>query len=146
MRISSSLAALALCVALCVATAAAQAPGIAARFEAPEPLRVGDRRAITLVVEGVEASLPVLVTTAEQGTALEVVRGRLTRLDAEAPDAEPLRFPISAGRARAGDDRDPGRSAYLRLRRASPRRALRRGGACGAADAYRRTALTPAGR
>ena len=84
-------------VALCVlsaATAAAQPDAIQARFDAPEPLRVGDRRAVVLVVEGVETELPVLVTTAEEGTAIEVVRGRLTRLDAEAPGAEPRRVPI----------------------------------------------------
>ncbi|MEO0323645.1 MAG: hypothetical protein AAF447_11865 [Myxococcota bacterium] len=79
---------------LVASNGAAQPTAISARFDVPEELRVGDRRAVVLVVAGVEAGLPVLITTAEEGTAIEVVRGRLTRLDAETPDAEPLRFPI----------------------------------------------------
>ncbi|MBX3247114.1 MAG: hypothetical protein KF901_08040 [Myxococcales bacterium] len=38
--------------------------------------------------------MPVLVTPTHEGTAVEVVRGRLTRADAADPRARPLRFPI----------------------------------------------------
>ncbi len=40
------------------------------------------------------SGLPVIVTPTEEGTAVEVVRGRLVRADAEDPDAETLRFRI----------------------------------------------------
>ncbi|MEM1415788.1 MAG: hypothetical protein AAGH15_12850 [Myxococcota bacterium] len=82
--------------ALLVAAPTGAQPGalVSARFEPPAPLRVGDRRMVVLEVRGVGADLPVLVTADEEGTAIEVVRGRLTRLDAEDPAAPALRFPV----------------------------------------------------
>ena len=62
-------------------------------FDTPEPLRVGDRARLVLVVD-VATDVPVLVTPTHEGSAVEVVRGRLARADAVEPGARPLRFPI----------------------------------------------------
>lgn len=62
-------------------------------FETPSRLAVGDRARVVLVVD-VPEDMPVLVTPTHEGSAVEVVRGRLARVDALEPEARPLRFPI----------------------------------------------------
>jgi hypothetical protein len=62
-------------------------------FEPPERVVVGDRARLVLVVD-VATDVPVLVTPTHEGSAIEVVRGRLARADAVEPSARPLRFPI----------------------------------------------------
>jgi hypothetical protein len=62
-------------------------------FEPPERVVVGDRARLVLVVD-VATDVPVLVTPTHEGSAIEVVRGRLARADAVEPGARPLRFPI----------------------------------------------------
>ncbi|MCU0677763.1 MAG: hypothetical protein MUE69_33920 [Myxococcota bacterium] len=62
-------------------------------FEPPERVVVGDRARLVLVVD-VATDVPVLVTPTHEGSAIEVVRGRLARADAVEPNARPLRFPI----------------------------------------------------
>lgn len=62
-------------------------------FEPPDRVVVGDRARLVLVVD-VATDVPVLVTPTHEGSAIEVVRGRLARADAVEPSARPLRFPI----------------------------------------------------
>jgi hypothetical protein len=62
-------------------------------FEPPERVVVGDRARLVLVVD-VATDVPVLVTPTHEGSAIEVVRGRLARADAVEANARPLRFPI----------------------------------------------------
>lgn len=62
-------------------------------FEPPDRVVVGDRARLVLVVDVAE-DVPVLVTPTHEGSAVEVVRGRLARVDALEPTARPLRFPI----------------------------------------------------
>ncbi|HBQ16337.1 MAG TPA: hypothetical protein DEF51_36150, partial [Myxococcales bacterium] len=63
----------------------------------PGALTVGDRAEIVARVSGAGAH-PVMLTPSAEGTALEVVRGRLLRADARDPDASELelRIPIVA--------------------------------------------------
>jgi hypothetical protein len=64
-------------------------------IEPPEQLTVGDRRSVIALVTIVpEGDRPVLLTPTSEGTAVEVVRGRLLRTDAEDPSARVLRFSI----------------------------------------------------
>jgi len=64
-------------------------------IEPPESLTVGDRASVIATVRIVpEGDRPVLVTPTSEGTAVEVVRGRLLRADAEDSDAAVLRFSI----------------------------------------------------
>lgn len=99
----------AFCLASAAATAAGaaqtrpggdddSAPGAAAAdlvIENPPSLTVGDRASVIAVVRITPAGdRPVLVTPSSEGTAVEVVRGRLLRGDADDPDAEELRFSI----------------------------------------------------
>jgi hypothetical protein len=70
------------------------AEGLRLELTAPEVLSAGDRATITaslFIPGGREA--PVLLTPTVEGTAVEVVRGRLTRADAEHA-ADGLRFAI----------------------------------------------------
>ncbi|MBX3269037.1 MAG: hypothetical protein KF729_02180 [Sandaracinaceae bacterium] len=66
-------------------------------LEAPPALRRGDRTEIVVRVRGA-GEHPVLVTPSSEGTAIEVVRGRLMRADAADARAEvlELRVPIVA--------------------------------------------------
>ena len=62
-------------------------------------LSPGDHAAVVVEVHASEAARgPLLVTPSADGAAIQVVRGRLFRFDAEDPDADPLRFrvPIAA--------------------------------------------------
>lgn len=82
---------LALLVFALAAPAAAQE--ISIELAAPADLREGDRAQITARVRGA-GTHPLLLTPASEGTALEVVRGRLLRADAIDPRAEVLEFRI----------------------------------------------------
>lgn len=64
---------------------------------APESLSAGDRANLELRVWA-DPEMPVMVTPRAEGAAVEVVRGRLLRPDAEDPEASPLvfRIPIAA--------------------------------------------------
>lgn len=78
--------------------AAAQAPaGLEVSLEAPDGLIVGDRAAVIAHVRLQPANdLPLLVTPSAEGPAVEVVRGRLLRADAEGDASAPgaLRFAV----------------------------------------------------
>jgi hypothetical protein len=80
--------------AAAVILARAQAPGgVEVTLEAPHALVAGDRAEVVAVVRIEPANdLPLLVTPRSEGAAVEVVRGRLLRADAEDPTAVPLRF------------------------------------------------------
>jgi hypothetical protein len=71
----------------------------------PEPIHVGDHASLTLTLHLPDgAKGPVLVTPRTQGSAVEVVRGRLLKSDAKDPGADPLVFELpmlarSAGQA-----------------------------------------------
>lgn len=92
---------------LAAAPASAQDP-LRVEIDAPPALRRGDRTEIVARVSGA-GDLPILVTPTSEGTAVEVVRGRLLRSDAVSPDAAvlELRIPIVA--------RDAG-TAVMRVR------------------------------
>jgi len=62
-------------------------------LDGPESLSAGDRRNLELRVWA-EPEMPVMVTPGAEGAAVEVVRGRLLRPDAEDPAASPLVFRI----------------------------------------------------
>lgn len=84
--------------------ARAQAPAeIAVTLEIPDALTVGDRAEVIATVR-VEPpnDLPLLVTPWGEGPAVDVVRGRLLRADADAPEASPLRFRIPIVARRSG--------------------------------------------
>jgi hypothetical protein len=62
-------------------------------------LSPGDHASVMVEVHVAEAARgPLLVTPSVDGAAIQVVRGRLFRFDAEDPSADPLRFrvPIAA--------------------------------------------------
>lgn len=84
---------------LAAGPAAAQ-EGLQVEIEPPSELRQGDRTEIVARVAGSDG-LPVLVTPTSEGTAIEVVRGRLMRSDAADPDAAvlELRIPVVARQA-----------------------------------------------
>lgn len=77
---------------------AAQAPAeLEVSLEAPDGLTVGDRAEVIAILRLRPANdLPVLVTPSAEGTAVEVVRGRLLRADASEDDAATgtLRFAV----------------------------------------------------
>lgn len=103
-------------LALVVTSSAASGPAASAQDTTPEGLtlaltppareiRVDDRFEVELRLglpegEG-DSPLPLLVTPSAEGNAVEVVRGRLLRADAEDPAAHPLvlRIPLVARRA-----------------------------------------------
>ena len=75
--------------------ARAAAPAVQIELTAPDRLTEGDRARVVAEVTLPEGNdRPVLLTPSSEGTAIEVVRGRLLRADAEDPDARPLRFRI----------------------------------------------------
>jgi hypothetical protein len=64
-------------------------------IEPPEQLTVGDRASVIALVTIIpEGDRPILLTPTSEGTAVEVVRGRLLRTDAEDDSARVLRFSI----------------------------------------------------
>jgi hypothetical protein len=64
-----------------------------AELGAPAELKAGDRASIELRVWA-PPELPLMATPRSEGAAVEVVRGRLLRADAEDPEASPLVFRI----------------------------------------------------
>ncbi|HJL15036.1 MAG TPA: hypothetical protein RMH99_05230 [Sandaracinaceae bacterium LLY-WYZ-13_1] len=76
------------------APAAAQgADELAVRLDPPGSLSEGDRAQVVARVTGAGPH-PVLVTPRSEGTAVEVVRGRLMRAEARDPEADELEFRI----------------------------------------------------
>ena len=68
-------------------------------IQTPGPLVPGARESVQVTVRvRPDASMPILLTAATDGDAVEAVRGRLLRPDALDPEAEELRFqvPIAA--------------------------------------------------
>ncbi len=69
--------------------------GVEVRIDAPAHLAVGDRAGIVLHVHlQPDDHLPVLVTPTSEGTAIEVVRGRLLRADAHEEGHGRIRFDV----------------------------------------------------
>ncbi len=95
---------LALALLACTTKAMAQEDARAELvIEPPAHLTVGDRRSVIVrVTIFPEGDRPVLLTPTSEGTAVEVVRGRLLRADAEDPSAPVLRFSIPILAATAG--------------------------------------------
>jgi len=92
MRIDRALWVLALVLA---PAAHAQAPALEVRLTPPAALHVGDRAEVLADVTITPAGdAPLIITPASEGAAVEVVRGRLLRADAEDPSATPLRFHV----------------------------------------------------
>lgn len=89
------------------ATGSAQDPPITVSLRTPE-MTAGDRAVVTLTVRGAGPH-PLLVTPRSEGTALEVVRGRMLRAEAVDPSAEVLEFRIPVVARVAG-------AAVLRVR------------------------------
>ncbi len=77
---------------LWAASASAQGE-LVVELSAPGAIHEGDRAQITALVRGAGPH-PLLVTPRSEGTALEVVRGRLLRAEAEDPSSEVLEFRI----------------------------------------------------
>lgn len=64
-------------------------------LEAPPRLVAGDRAQLVATVRVTPTSdRPVLVTPTHEGTAVEVVRGRMLRADASDPNSDVLRFSV----------------------------------------------------
>lgn len=65
-------------------------PAIVVRLEPPPQLMVGARAEVIARVQlGDRAGRPMLLTPSAEGTAVEVVRGRLTRADADVAEGAP---------------------------------------------------------
>jgi hypothetical protein len=79
------------------ASARAQGDELSVALDPPAALHAGDRAEIVARVSGAGPH-PLLLTPRSEGTAVEVVRGRLMRADARDPDAEvlELRIPVVA--------------------------------------------------
>ncbi len=94
-RLLRGLTALGVLAAALAGAARAQAPGLSVQLEGPDELALGDRAEIVARVRLEPPNdLPLLVTPSGEGPAVEVVRGRLLRADADDPAAETLRFRI----------------------------------------------------
>ncbi|MFW6052033.1 MAG: hypothetical protein ACODAU_12725 [Myxococcota bacterium] len=92
------------------ATAGGAEHPLRVEIQPPERLVEGDRaHVVARVFQEPPNDRPLLLTPSSEGTAVEVVRGRLLRADAEDPEAHPLvfRVPVVA--------RSPG-TAVLRVR------------------------------
>lgn len=78
-----------------VAVASAQASALRVEIEAPHEMHPGDHAEIIALVHADDAARgPLLVTPSIDGAAVEVVRGRLFRFDADDPNGDPLRFRV----------------------------------------------------
>ena len=96
-RAATALGVVALAVAALVPPRAADADEttVTLTLSAPERIEVGDRVALTATVRLAPPNdLPLLLTPSAEGTAVDVVRGRLLRANANDPDAAPLVFRI----------------------------------------------------
>lgn len=96
MRSNAALALLgALALVLTGVARAQTASAIEVVIEAPHQLHPGDHAEIVALVHTEDAARgPLLVTPSVDGAAVEVVRGRLFRFDADDPEADPLRFRV----------------------------------------------------
>ncbi len=75
--------------------AGAQHRALAISLEPAPELHPGEHAEIVAVVHAEDAARgPLLVTPSVDGAAIEVVRGRLFRFDADDPSADPLRFRV----------------------------------------------------
>ncbi|MFO0683289.1 MAG: hypothetical protein U0234_14625 [Sandaracinus sp.] len=84
-----------LALAMLAAPAGAQSRALAITLERAPELHPGDHAEIVAVVHAEDAARgPLLVTPSVDGAAIEVVRGRLFRFDADDPSADPLRFRV----------------------------------------------------
>jgi hypothetical protein len=83
-------------IAMLLATlASAQSPALTVRIEAPPAMHPGDHADVVVLVHAEDlARGPLLVTPSVDGAAVEVLRGRLFRFEADDPDADPLRFRV----------------------------------------------------
>jgi hypothetical protein len=82
---------------------AQRAPSAEVTLVPPENVTVGDRTAVIAEVRiDPPGDWPLLVTPTSEGTAIDVVRGRLLRADAEDARAEVLRFRIPLVAKRPG--------------------------------------------
>lgn len=70
------------------------ARGVSLTLSAPERLVAGTTAAVVAEVRVPPGDAPLLLTPTTEGTAVEVVRGRLLRADAERTEAGTLRFRI----------------------------------------------------
>lgn len=74
---------------------AAAEPSLELAIADPGVLRVGERRSIELTVRVTpDSGAPLVITPVSEGTAVEVVRGRLFRSDAADPEADELRLQV----------------------------------------------------
>lgn len=73
--------------------AAQQAPPMSVELVLPGAVHVGDRLEVTARITGA-GEHPLLLTPRSEGTAVEVVRGRLMRSDARDPSAEVLEMGV----------------------------------------------------
>jgi hypothetical protein len=95
MRLGPSLA---LCM-LAVSAPVQAAPVGTLEVQAPDTLHVDDHVSLVATLRLPDSGAPLLLLTpSSQGSALEVVRGRLLRADAREPTATPLVFdlPVAA--------------------------------------------------
>ncbi len=67
----------------------------------PEPLRLGAQGSLRIEAS-VPPDMPLLLTIQEEGEAIESLKGRLLRHDAEDPRATPLRFNLPLRGREAG--------------------------------------------
>lgn len=89
------LAALGLATLAMSVVARAQTAPLTVSIEAPHQMHLGDHAEIVALVHAEDAARgPLLVTPSVDGAAVEVVRGRLFRFDAEDPSSDPLRFRV----------------------------------------------------
>jgi hypothetical protein len=73
----------------------AQAAALTVRIEAPHEMHPGDHAEVVVLVHAEDAARgPLLVTPSIDGAAVEVVRGRLFRFDADDASSDPLRFRV----------------------------------------------------
>jgi hypothetical protein len=77
------------------ALASAQSAALTVSIEPPHQMHPGDHAEIIALVHAEDAARgPLLVTPSVDGAAVEVVRGRLFRFDADDPSSDPLRFRV----------------------------------------------------
>jgi len=87
--------ALAIATLLVASAALAQTAVLTVRLEAPHEMHPGDHAEVVALVHAEDAARgPLLVTPSVDGAAVEVVRGRLFRFDADDPTSDPLRFRV----------------------------------------------------
>lgn len=95
MRVRRGLAVAVLALGAGSLMAEAQGTALTVRIEAPREMHPGDHAEIVALVHAEDAARgPLLVTPTIDGAAVEVVRGRLFRFEADDPTSDPLRFRV----------------------------------------------------